>query len=49
MGLQLRARVLGAPDDHLRASLGFVVVVLWCMWRSYGGCELVMVWRRWWR
>ena len=39
MGLQLRAWVLGAPDDHLRASLGFVVVVLWCMWRSDGVME----------
>jgi hypothetical protein len=39
MGLQLRARVLGAPDDHPRASLGFVVVVLWCMWRSDGVME----------
>jgi hypothetical protein len=39
MGLQLRARVSGAPDDHPRVSLGFVVVVLWCMWRSDGVME----------
>jgi hypothetical protein len=35
VGLQLRARVLGAPDDHLRASLG-------SWWWYCGACVGVM-------